>query len=607
MVASMSSRFGWIAVFALIIAANPSATARAGAPAEGAGGAFHATNAIGAIDAIDAAVASGELTEAEGLLNKVRFVTRSGALPKRFESAGTDRIKCGTGVLLEAMAKISVLPGDIREEILTLIARPATATYVDTPHFRVHYDTSGPNMIYGWPGTAYRDSVVAACETSWSFYHVANNWQIPPSDGSGGGNSLIDCYVTDAGAAYGWTQPDLAAPRWPDDWTAFFVIDHAYDPPFGYADRTLPMKITVAHEYHHVVQMGYTLANNWWMENVATFMEDEVYDAIDDNHAYILGYMNFPHQRLSTYNSSHEYACFLWPTLIKEKWTHDVVRQVYHCTASGASIYTCLDNVFAQFGTDFALTLAEWGIWNFYTSIRNDGHHYGESQAYEPIMAYDQQFSTYPQMAKHPSTAKKPEGTGQSVMRFVRNTSSSDRKLTITFDGPSCTAQVAMVVKEAGQLVFHEYYMTLNAAGNGTLDISNWNNMEYGHLLVQMSNGCPGAQDYVFDAVTTAPTAVEAPPLYTRTVRLDQNEPNPFGPETRIRYTLDRDAPVHMAVFDAGGRQVRVLVQASQGTGEYQVRWDGLDDAANRVTAGVYFYRLQVGSQSEVRKMVIME
>jgi hypothetical protein len=604
MVALRSSRFGWIAAFALIVAANPSAIARAGVPARATG---TAVNAFGAIDAIDAAVASGELTEVDGLLNKVRFVRGSGALPKRFESAGGDRIKCGTGILLEAMAKLSVLPGDVRTEILTLVARPVTETYLDTPHFRIHYDTSGPNMIYGWPGVAYRDAVAAACETSWRFYHVANSWQIPPADGSGGGNSLIDCYATDAGGAYGWTQPDLAASRWPDDWTAYFVVDHAYDPPFGYADRTLPMKITVAHEYHHVVQMGYTLANVWWMENVATFMEDEVYNAVDDNHAYLFGYMNAPQQRLSTYNGSHEYACFLWPTMIKEKWTHDVVRQVYQNTASGASIFTCFDKAFAQFGTDFARTLAEWGVWNFYTSIRDDGRHYGESQAYEPTMAYDRQYSTYPQTAKHPSTAKEPEGTGQSVVRFVRNTSSSDRKLTITFDGPSCTAQVVMVVKEAGQLVFHEYYMVLDAAGNGTLDVSNWNKMEYGHLLVQMSNDCSGAQDYVFDAVTTAATAVEAPPLYTRTVRLDQNEPNPFGPETSIHYTLDRDAMVRMAVFDAGGRQVRALVQTSQGAGDYQIRWDGRDDAGDRVTQGIYFYRLQAGSVVEVRKMVIMK
>lgn len=608
MVAPRLSGIGWIVVVALILAVCPSAVVWAEVPA-----AVSAEGGNGAIAAIDAAVASGELTEAEGVLNKVRFVTGSSVLPKQFEVAGGDRIKCGTGILLEAMDKIETLPGDVRAEILTLVARPVTSTYVDSPHFRVHYDTSGPHMIYGWPGTAYRDSVVAACETSWNSYHAVNAWQLPPADGSGGGNSLIDCYVVDAGGAYGWTQPEIEASRWPGDWTAFFVIDHAYDPPFGYADRTLPMKITVAHEYHHVVQMGYTLANNWWMENVATFMEDEVYDAIDDNHAYLFGYMNAPQQRLSTYNGSHEYGCFLWPTMIKEKWSHDVVRQIYEGTASGASIFSSFDSAFGQFGTDFASTLAEWGIWNFYTSTRDDAtaltaeRRYRESRAYAPLMAFDQQFSTYPQMARHPSAAKRPEGTGQSVMRLVRNPSSSDRRLTITFDGPGCTSQVAMIVKEAGQPVFHEYYMNLDAAGNGVLDISNWNTMEYGHLIVQMSNGCPNAQDYVFDATTTSATAVADRQIDARTVRLDQNEPNPFGAQTSIRYVLDRDAPVRLTVFDAGGRQVRSLVQAGQATGTYQVRWDGRDDAATRVAPGVYFYRLQAGSQAVVRKMVIME
>jgi hypothetical protein len=52
---------------------------------------------------------------------------------------------------------------------------------------------------------------------------------------------------------------------------------------------------------------------------------------------------------------------------------------------------------------------------------------------------------------------------------------------------------------------------------------------------------------------------------------------------------------------------VRVLVRASQAAGSYQVRWDGRDDTADRVPAGVYFCRLQVGSQTDVRKMLIVE
>lgn len=249
MAASRLSRLASVAVIALMIVTGPSTVSWAGAPTTSDDGV-----AISVIAAIDAAVAAGELTEAEGLLNKVRFVTGSGTLPKRFEPAGKERIKCGTGILVEAREKFSSLPEEISREILALAARPVTTSHLDTQHFRIHYDTSGPNTIHGWPGTGYRDSVAAACEAAWKFYHVANSWQIPPADG-GGGNSLIDCYVTDAGGAYGWTQPEAEASRWPGDWTAFFVVDHAYDAPFQYADRTLPLRVTVAHEYHHVVQM----------------------------------------------------------------------------------------------------------------------------------------------------------------------------------------------------------------------------------------------------------------------------------------------------------------------------------------------------------------
>jgi hypothetical protein len=131
--------------------------------------------------------------------------------------------------------------------------------------------------------------------------------------------------------------------------------------------------------------------------------------------------------------------------------------------------------------------------------------------------------------------------------------------------------------------------------------------MEYGHLLVQMSLDCPSAQDYVFDAVTTASTDVEHPPLYTRTVRLDQNEPNPFGPETRIHYELPGEAVVRLAVYDAGGRLVRNLLSANQPAGSHQVRWDGRDDTGARVAHGVYYYRLEAGRETAVRKLVVME
>ncbi|MGH7454804.1 MAG: PKD domain-containing protein, partial [bacterium] len=77
------------------------------------------------------------------------------------------------------------------------------------------------------------------------------------------------------------------------------------------------------------------------------------------------------------------------------------------------------------------------------------------------------------------------------------------------------------------------------------------------------------------------------------TFRLEQNYPNPFNPETSIHYELPHDGNVVLAVFDLSGRRVVTLASGIQAAGEHVVRWSGREDSGNRVTSGIYFYRLE--------------
>jgi len=560
------------------------------------------------LSAIQAAYERGEISEAEAVLYKVYFLKGSSQLPKAYDLGG-DRVRCGTPIVLEAREKMNSFPQAIREEILELMVRPTLNAYIDTAHFRVHYSTSGTNIIYGWPNTAYRDSVMVSCEYSWNFYHVLHGWQIPPSDGgAGGGNGLIDCYVDNLGTGYyGVTYSESPGPNWPADYTAYFIIDNDYA-GFGYADRTLPMKVTVAHEYHHVVQMGYTVANSWWMENVATFMEDEVYDYINDNYAYLPCFMAYPYKKQATFNGCFEYGAFLWPTFLKERWSHDLIRDIYLCSATG-NIYTCYDNELAPQGSSHLDALKQWITWNFYTYGRDDHNHYVEASNYHVYMAFDRVFTTYPQYDQHPSAARLPEATAGSVIRFQRDVGSPDNLLSVTFDGPDCVSQVVVICKLASSTTFQEHYMSLDASGNGTVDIPDWDTMEFAHMLTSMPRECGnGTFDYVFSVETTQSVdAPENPALYVRTVDLRQNWPNPFGPETSIGYRLSQPVPVELGIYDASGRQVRSLIHAQQAAGEYSVRWDGRNDAGDLLPSGVYFYRLNAGGENQVRKMVLSE
>lgn len=100
--------------------------------------------------------------------------------------------------------------------------------------------------------------------------------------------------------------------------------------------------------------------------------------------------------------------------------------------------------------------------------------------------------------------------------------------------------------------------------------------------------------------------APEPPPAAGRT-QLHQNEPNPFNPTTRIRFTLGSRAPVELVVYSAVGRRVRLLVDAVMQDGiDHEVIWDGTDDFDRPVGSGVYFYRLDTPSYSDMRKMTLV-
>ncbi len=95
-----------------------------------------------------------------------------------------------------------------------------------------------------------------------------------------------------------------------------------------------------------------------------------------------------------------------------------------------------------------------------------------------------------------------------------------------------------------------------------------------------------------------------------REFELGQNRPNPFNPSTTIDYRLPAGTeamPVRLTVYDLRGREVIRLVEATQAGGFYSVQWDGSDREGRRVASGVYFYRLEAGGRSTVRKMVILK
>lgn len=89
---------------------------------------------------------------------------------------------------------------------------------------------------------------------------------------------------------------------------------------------------------------------------------------------------------------------------------------------------------------------------------------------------------------------------------------------------------------------------------------------------------------------------------------LAENFPNPFNPETKIRYQVPSpDAQeVALVIFNLFGQQVRTLVSGRQNSGNYAVIWDGRDHLGNTLASGTYFLRATIGAKTLTHKLMLL-
>jgi len=87
---------------------------------------------------------------------------------------------------------------------------------------------------------------------------------------------------------------------------------------------------------------------------------------------------------------------------------------------------------------------------------------------------------------------------------------------------------------------------------------------------------------------------------------LVQNFPNPFNPRTTIAFEIPRTTRVTLSVFNTLGRHVETLLDQTISVGHHTVEWNAVDSQGKMVASGVYFYRLETESSTDIRKMILL-
>ncbi|NOQ97053.1 MAG: T9SS type A sorting domain-containing protein, partial [Calditrichae bacterium] len=84
--------------------------------------------------------------------------------------------------------------------------------------------------------------------------------------------------------------------------------------------------------------------------------------------------------------------------------------------------------------------------------------------------------------------------------------------------------------------------------------------------------------------------------------KLYQNYPNPFNPITNIQFKVEEKCTVTLNVYTVQGRLVANLVSKEYSPGSYDIPFSG-----EGLSSGIYFYRIQAGRFTDVKKMIILE
>jgi len=93
-------------------------------------------------------------------------------------------------------------------------------------------------------------------------------------------------------------------------------------------------------------------------------------------------------------------------------------------------------------------------------------------------------------------------------------------------------------------------------------------------------------------------------PLVTRIL---PNAPNPFNPQTEIRFELAKAGNARLTIYDVTGRRVKTMHNGHLESGPHSLVWQGRDDGGRAVASGVYYLRMDTVEGVQHRKMMLLK
>jgi len=313
--------------------------------------------------------------------NYIAFLRVKGLLGEEYDSYITDR-KCGFHLINSVKLNIDKFTPDKRQVIQSVLQRPTKQKYIISPsgRFKIHYDTIGAHAVQ------YSVTEVAkAIDSVYNFEVNRMGFPPAPEDFGLGGDNRYDIYIHNISPLYGYTEFENFLGS--DRYTSYIVIDNSYHENQYYTKGIDAAKVTLAHEYHHAIQVGnYRYAQNdlWFYELTSTSMEEFVFDTINDYYAYMPTFFNSPNKIFTGFDG---YSQAVWNIYLHKIFDNDFsifVRQ-WELMKNNPALESIRKSI-EERGKTFKTVFSQFYLYNYYTGYRSKPDLYYEEGSNYPLV-----------------------------------------------------------------------------------------------------------------------------------------------------------------------------------------------------------------------------
>jgi hypothetical protein len=472
--------------------------------------------------------------------------------------------------------------------------------FTDSGMFRFHYTTDGTHSVgsedlNGNSIPDYVDSMVTIFSNVHTNQLLDMNYVQPPSDGSGGGSDHYDIYIRNLQAGYyGYVQAENFASGNGDNEnsegtemlavTSYMAMRNDYD---GFPSNTPieNIQVTAAHEFFHAIQFGYNAYEKpWLMEATAVWMEEQVYDSINDCYQYLPSWFAYPQTSLNA-GGTHWYGSFIFFQYIEEHMGgSSAMQRIFEIGVSQPSDETDfsqsnIDQALVEQGFSFIEALNGMAIANLLLTSDSETSDYTYSEAEDYPISEPGIYRTV-SFIKGFESSVTSTSLNKYATQYIKLESDNPMKVVLSSVSTyTADFQMNAILQNNTGLITIFSGNEVNIDPTGMIAMT---------LAIVSQDTVGGDWDYSISITDGIPSVI-GEPLLPGEIKIESNYPNPFNGTTSFQINIAETQQMEVEIVNSIGQTVRTILEGNVEAGGTPLTWDGRMETGERAPSGLYF------------------